>query len=278
VTVRHNGTALAFQWPEPLPAPRVDGDTATYPDVFPGVDLQVVAHADSYSQVLVVHNADAAANPALAHVRMTVTGTGLNPLVDPNGALSATDPAGVEVLRGAPPVMWDSLIDDRVGPEPSATDPGSGRVTPIEVTGSARSATATSVTDLTLTPDPAALTGPDVVYPLYIDPTMSVRKQHSTVVTDNDWAPQYDTNVLAQVGYCSGWDGCNGSWRARSYFVFPTTALQHRNGTIANIYRAKVFANQVWSADHNCAGGQPTQIWESGPFGSATNWPARPTS
>ncbi len=277
VTVRHQGGSLAFHWPTPLPAPLLDGDTATYPAVLPGVDLRLVAHEDSYSQVLVVHDAPAAANPALARIRMTVTGTGLTPRVGADGAVSATDTAGVEVLRGAPPVMWDSTADGRSGPAPTAADPGSGRVTPLRVESTtreaARSATDTSVTDLAVVPDPAALTGKDVVYPLYIDPSLAVRKQHWTVVTDNGWGPQYDTNALAQVGYCSGWDGCNGSWRARSYFVFPTTALQHRNGTRAVIHRANVFAYQVWSADHNCAGGQPTSIWRAGPFNAGTNWP-----
>lgn len=277
VTVHHAGRSLSFNWPTPLPTPRLDGDTATYPDVLPGVDLRLVAHEDSYSQILVVHDAKAAADPALARVRMTVTGTGLNPRVGDDGALSATDTDGVEVLRGAPPVMWDSTTDGRSGPAPSTSEPGSGRVTPLSVESraqsSARSATATSVTELTIVPDTAALTGANVVYPLYIDPSLGVHKQHWTIVTDNGWAPQYDTNALAQVGYCSGWAGCNGSWRARSYFVFPTTALQRRNGTRATIFRANVFAYQVWSSDHNCAGGQPTSIWQSGPFNAGTNWP-----
>lgn len=277
VTVRHAGKALAFTWPTPLPQPAVDGDTATYPGVFPGVDLRVIARADSYSQVLVVHNAEAAANPALAQLRMTVTGTGLNLRIDDAGSLVAEDPDGVDVMRGAPPLMWDSRIDDRVGPEPSDIDPGSGRVTPLEVATatqtSARSAAATSATTLTVTPEPESLTGPDVVYPLYIDPSMGVRKQHWSIITDNGWAPQYDSDVLAQVGYCSGWPGCNGAWRARSYFLMPTGDLQHRNGTQAEIYRAEFYANQVWSADHDCSGGRPTTVRESSSFNSGANWP-----
>lgn len=274
VTVRHAGKALAFSWPAPLPVPVIDGDTATYPEVLPGVDLCLVAHADSYSQVLVVHDAKAAANPALADIRMTVTGTGLTLQVGPDGSLTATDADGVAVLRGPAPVMWDSRIDKRVGPTPSDTEPGSGRITPLAVHGSVAAAarSTNTTTELTLSPNPAALTGPDVVYPLYIDPAMGVRKQHWLLVTDNGWAPRYDTTEFAQVGYCN-WDYCNGTWRARSYFEFPTAALQHRNGTQATIYRAQLYAYQVWSADHNCAGGQPTRVYESGAFGPGTAWP-----
>jgi hypothetical protein len=276
LTVRHAGAALALTWPSPLPAPTVTGDTATYPAVLPGVDLQLIAHADSYSQVLVVHDAQAAANPALTAIRLTATGTGLTLRVRADGSLTATDPAGTEVLQGAAPIMWDSRLDDHIGPTPTAREPGSGRITPIAVGGSvvtaARSATTTSTTELTLNPEPSALTGPDVVYPLYLDPTMGVHKQHWTIVTDNGWAPRYDSNEFAEVGYCN-WDYCNGRWHAHSYFEFPTAALQRHNGVRATIYRANLYAYQVWSADHNCQGGQPTTVWESGPFNAGTTWP-----
>src|SRR5256885_7828792 len=61
VTVRHGALALAFSWPAPLPAPTVAGDTATYSSVLPGVDPQLRAEGDSYSQVLVGPDATAAA-------------------------------------------------------------------------------------------------------------------------------------------------------------------------------------------------------------------------
>src|SRR5439155_21433228 len=91
VTVRHGALALAFSWPAPLPAPTVAGDTATYSSVLPGVDLQLRAEGDSYSQVLVVHDARAAAG--LAQLRLTATGTGLTLGVTADGSLSAADAA-----------------------------------------------------------------------------------------------------------------------------------------------------------------------------------------
>ncbi|MBI0384426.1 LamG domain-containing protein, partial [Streptomyces albiflaviniger] len=59
------GKTIRLSWPGKLPAPRLDGSTATYPDVLDGVDLQLTATAEGYRQVLVVRTAQAATNPDL---------------------------------------------------------------------------------------------------------------------------------------------------------------------------------------------------------------------
>lgn len=266
VSVRREGKSVAFAWPTALPAPTVAGDTATYGSVLPGVDLRLRAESDSYTQVLVVHDAAAAAR--LARLKLTATGTGLTLSVTADGRLSATDSAGAEILRGAKPFMWDSHHDDPLAPAPSAVDTGGGRVRAIAMTG-ARRATAgkAAVTELTLTPN----VGSDVVYPLYVDPGMSSRKWNWTEVTDNGWA-YYNADQEAQVGLCD-WAGCNGTWRARSYFQLDISPLWYRNGQAPAIWRAQFFAWQFWSADHNCNGGQPTTVYESGDFDGNTRWP-----
>ncbi|MEO9240223.1 MAG: LamG domain-containing protein, partial [Jatrophihabitantaceae bacterium] len=72
-----NGNAISFTWPTPLPTPTIDQDTATYSDVLPGVDLKLTAAAASYSEVLVVKDATAAANPALDQLNLQATASGL---------------------------------------------------------------------------------------------------------------------------------------------------------------------------------------------------------
>lgn len=278
IVLRHEDKSLAMSWPTPLPTPTVSGSTAIYPAILPGVDLHMTAQSDTYSQVLVVHDAPAATNPALKQIHLTAVGKGLNLTVLADGSLSASNHDGSEIFHGAPPTMWDSRLDDRTGPRPTAADLGSGRVTPLTLSGTqhtaARTPLATSTTELTLTPDAAALTVRDTVYPLYIDPSMGVRRMHYSRVTDNGWPSHYDDwGAIAQVGYCGGWEGCDGYWRARSYFQMDTTPLQPRNGLTASIWRADFYALQVWSADHNCAGGQPTTVYESGGIGPGTGWP-----
>ncbi|WP_157367990.1 LamG-like jellyroll fold domain-containing protein [Alloactinosynnema sp. L-07] len=275
ITVRNGDKAVAFSWSTPLPKPVVTGNTATYPEVFPGADLQVAANADSYSQVLIVKDAAAASNPALRSVTLRATGTGVKVTTLADGRLSATDAAGAEVFRGPRAVMWDSRVDAQVGPTPTATERGSGRVSSLAVSADAVSdGGTTTITDLTLRVDQARLTGADVVYPVYLDPSLSVRKQHWTNVTDNGWHYYDDPNQHAQVGYCSGWIGCGSpAWRARSYFNLDSSPLLPRNGKTATVWRANFFVHQIWSADHNCQGGQPTVIWESGLIDANTRWP-----
>ena len=53
---------LELGWSGTLPKPVLNGDTATYPEVMPGVDLQVTADVDGFSHLLVVKSRAAAAN------------------------------------------------------------------------------------------------------------------------------------------------------------------------------------------------------------------------
>ena len=56
-TARSGDQWLKVTWPQNLPAPQVSGATATYPDVFPGVDLTVTAGlTGGFSDTLVIKN------------------------------------------------------------------------------------------------------------------------------------------------------------------------------------------------------------------------------
>ncbi|WP_426504390.1 hypothetical protein ACPPVO_43455 [Dactylosporangium sp. McL0621] len=93
------GHKLAVSMPMRLPRPRLDGDTATYPGVLPGVDLQVTATVQGgLSEVLVVHDAAAAANPALARLRLATAAQGLQ---RPQGAQARATGTGNTTHGGA---------------------------------------------------------------------------------------------------------------------------------------------------------------------------------
>ncbi|GAA4944120.1 hypothetical protein GCM10023224_28790 [Streptomonospora halophila] len=64
--------ALSLDWPGALPEPTTEGNQATYTDVLPDVDLVLTAGVDGFTQVLVVHTAEAAQDERLAELEMAL--------------------------------------------------------------------------------------------------------------------------------------------------------------------------------------------------------------
>ena len=63
LTGNRDGRTLSLTWPKALPTPTLVGNVATYAEVLPGVDLQLKAEVEGFSQLLVVKNAEAAQEP-----------------------------------------------------------------------------------------------------------------------------------------------------------------------------------------------------------------------
>ncbi len=243
--LRRAGRELALSWPTPLPAPRLDGDFAVYPEVLPGVDLRLTAEVDGFAQLLVVKSAAAAASEQLAELRLRVAAQGVTVQEAPDGTLAAVDDgAGNAVFEALRPVMWDSSgtmapagtagartaggsdsepaasADNKPTPSagsmPAATragdadvpapgSAGGGRPAPVGVEVGAGGG------ELVLTPDETLLTGEDTVYPVYIDPQWYSPRASSWTVASRYWAgtPQWKFNgdPDAGLGYC-GWAYC----------------------------------------------------------------------
>lgn len=283
-----DGKSVELDVPFTLPAPSIDGNTITYPDVLPDVDLVVQATAEAFSEVLVVKTPEAARNPELAAIDLELTATGLTIDISPDGATHATDEGGDTVFYSAPPTMWDST-PDAGGHTPTATTASDTTVT-MDVTDTTpdltltnRSAVTTQATDtpeeigeavsVTVEPDLELLTGQDTVYPVFIDPSFSAARANFTVVRTN--APTYANNTdLFRVGYC-GWSDCGTKYSARSYFNFNTPVLAPRSGHKATIYSASLNVTQIHNGSSAATG---IQLHRSNPFTTTMAWPGTMTT
>ncbi|GAA2980322.1 LamG-like jellyroll fold domain-containing protein [Actinokineospora diospyrosa] len=280
VTLKSAQGQVALHWPTPLPAPRVDGSTATYAGVLPGVDLVLAASPLSYQQVLVVHDADAAANPALRQVKVTARSTGLTVRTGADGALSAVDAEGEVVFTGSTPTMWDSARPTATDPAPTATDPKAARVDKVTVTArevaveqpaaAGKKTTAVRNAEISVLPDVAALTRPGVKYPVYVDPSLTGNQLAWGETTANGFS-YFNAAMVAQVGRCNNSNGdCGSLTTARSYFRLNTEPIKPRSGWAAVVWTAGVYTTQVHGANGCTA--EPVRLWSSGPIFSGMSW------
>jgi hypothetical protein len=168
-TLRDGSKKLAVSFPGALPKPELAGDTATYRDVYPGVDLKVTAQSVGFTEELVVRTREAARSPKLASLKFGLTTKGVKVAADATGALRANDGRGRAVFTSPAPFMWDSSVDGeasasapeipqrKVGasgvPKKDVVDRGAGKVrvrrVPMKVS--------VGKSDLTLVPDQALL-------------------------------------------------------------------------------------------------------------------------
>ncbi|MER5587508.1 LamG domain-containing protein, partial [Streptomyces asoensis] len=143
VRMEKAGRELALSWPGELPAPVLDGATATYRDVLPDVDLRMGAQEDGFTQLLVVKSAEAAADPELTRLRLKLSADGIDVRETSEGGLEAVDEgAGSAVFEAPKPVMWDSSTREPAQRDeaPPASAPA-GNATPEGKASPAQSAT-----------------------------------------------------------------------------------------------------------------------------------------
>lgn len=247
VTLSRQGRTLSLGWASELPEPQLDGSSAVYADVLPGVDLKLTAVATGFSQVLVVKTPEAAANPDLNRLEMSVQGNGVQVEPGRDGGMSVVDENGQRIFESPVGRMWDSSGDSPAeartagqtsartaafvsDPPPQAGDgeegdPGRG---PSAGDKTGDVSVSVSPNAVTLTPDLDLLRGKDTVFPVYIDPPVKgvVRTDWTALSSDGDRFWEWDGDK--GTGYCSNYAGylCSYTpYTQRLYYEYPLTSL-----------------------------------------------------
>ncbi|WP_433042739.1 LamG domain-containing protein [Dactylosporangium sp. CS-033363] len=222
------GRSMSLGWPGgPLPAPVLDGATATYAEVAPGVDLVVNAGVETFSHVLVVKTAEAARRPEVTALSMSLATAGLSLRDAGDGRLAALDSAsGGRVFEAPAPLMWDSgdAVAERRLAEAGEASAKPARGAP-QTARKARLATRVEGGRLHLTPDPALLADPAARFPLYIDPVWTTTSRTFWTMVDSGYTaeeyPNFDGKTDERAGYCPPDSTCNNSKIKRLLYALP---------------------------------------------------------
>ncbi|MFJ8646224.1 FG-GAP-like repeat-containing protein [Streptomyces sp. NPDC093546] len=255
-TMRQDGRELSLSWPGTLPKPSVNGNTATYAEVLPGVDLTATTTVDSFSHALVVKNAKAAKNPALASVSFGLKGEGLDVKSSPDGGLRAVTPNGDAAFSAPKPLMWDSAGSEAVTSSPTAKRPLAAVLTGA-TEGSRQAPMGMKLTKhaLTLTPDKKLLSDPGTVFPVVIDPAWGkdAWKNAWSIAYKHTGYPGTENTVywnggtisdFARVGVANDPNG--GTVSANTYFRVATGDVRDKQ-IIKSTLRIKQTHAGSWS-------------------------------
>ncbi|MEU6122593.1 LamG-like jellyroll fold domain-containing protein [Streptomyces sp. NPDC047123] len=277
------GREIALSWPDTLPSPQLDGDTATYNDVLPDVDLRMGAQEDGFTQLLVVKSAKAAQSKDLAQLRLKLATDGVEVKETAQGELQAIDEGAKGAVFEAPkPMMWDSSTGTGATPAPppaalhkkaaaskgsvpqAAEEPGageSGRLAPVEVD------VTSGGDELVLTPDAEVLKGKDTTYPVFIDPQWNSPRPGAWTMASKYWAgsPQWKFNGDhdAGMGYCN-WSYCKPWDTKRLFYRMPVSEFAGKS-----ILSAEFVVRNTWSA--SCSD-RSVELWETKDISTSTTW------
>ncbi|MCX4964400.1 FG-GAP-like repeat-containing protein [Streptomyces sp. NBC_00654] len=266
-----DGRTLTLSWPTELPTPVLTENVATYSEVLPGVDLQLKAEVEGFSQLFVVKTAEAARNPELATLTYKMKTVGLTVSADAeSGSLAAVDPAGQTVFTSPTPLMWDSRTDSSTPAARSATVAGEGSAAgdifePPPGAADAQMPTTVSGDSIEIKPDQALLTGSATTYPVYIDPSWAWGKKENWTRVYKKYPKSsfWNANEVARVGYENETNGLS-----RSFFQVDTDSIKG-----AEVKSSTFRIKNVWS--WSCQD-RPVEIWQTKAISKKTTWNNQP--
>jgi RHS repeat-associated protein len=247
-TLGADAGAPALKWDGTLPAPSLDGDTATYPDVLPGTDLTAQSNPTGFELSLVV--SDPAAAAALPDaIDLPLAGNDLTWKIDSSGVLTGRDASGSILVTSAGATAWDATRDAHTD-EPLHSTP-----LELSLSGDPGSQVLHVATPRDLLEDPAT------VFPVTIDPSATWSSTAWTYIDSGFPNTSYfNSSGPAKVGTYNG-----GANKDRTLFKFKTSGLASKDIVSATF---KIYENWSWSCT-----ARAFDIWGvPNSFDSATSW------
>ncbi|WP_327673825.1 RICIN domain-containing protein [Kitasatospora sp. NBC_00458] len=314
-TLDQDGRKLTLSWPGALPAPVLDGESATYAEVAPGVDLKLTANqAGGFTQVLVVKTPAAAQDPKVKALTLGLKTEGVSVSADAGGNLNATDADGRVVFRAPAPTMWDSSTAPASPAAPvaaksgaraarSAADapaaPAAGPDTataPDTATGPADAeglkvtsdadgpglganvsqlSAAPAATSIAVTPDSAFLNAPTTTYPVYIDPAWTPTNRGTQNWT---WVQEAYPDKTHYNDYSDQYDPGVGYQQWETVKGLERYYFELDSGDLGDkvIKKATVVATQSYGAANTCSATFGVTLHPTHPIDGTTRWNKQP--
>ena len=205
------GKDLGWKWIGVLPAPMIEGSTATYPNVVENGDLVVTALPAGFSYNIVLR--EAPTQPLV--LTMPVATDGAVVTENAQGGLEVETKSGETLAEAPRPIMWDSSADAAGDPEVERVD------TMVTKTSGGNAA-------ITLAPDQGFLTDPATVYPVVVDPSFTSIADADTWVQNAEF-----TNSMSGSDELRAGTYDSGTHRARSFLKFNDTRWDGKKVTSA---------------------------------------------
>lgn len=215
-----SGEWITEIWPYGiLPTPAVEGDTATYSEVLPGVDLKMVATKTGQASIYVVKTEEAAQSAKLDGLHVVVENAELS--ADSTGTVTAETGDESSIVAGQP-LWWDSSEGG------TYREPG-GEAPPLPVThdvGADR-----VLLDVGDSVTKHEKRDGDVVYPIFVDPDWSsgiTASWYTDAAYPNQSYLSAGASDVLRVGIYQ-------QYRSDMFFQFPIGALAGKVVTSARL-------------------------------------------
>ncbi|XVQ11524.1 LamG domain-containing protein [Spirillospora sp. CA-255316] len=271
VRMSRAGRELSLSWPEKLPEPTLDGDTAVYAGVLGSdIDLRVRAEPEGFAHTFVVKTAEAAQDPRLATLAFKLNTTRLSVGTDAAGGLQAKDATSQAGVFEAPaPIMWDSTqpappAGRRAAAQDLAEGPAEGGQTaPVQV-GVANG-------QLTLKPDQGLLTSPDTTFPVYIDPVWQTNAAYAWAMVSSGYPDEsyykFSGNATEGMGRCEVAKDprCVKDQTKRLFYRMKLPSIK---GSYIQSTEFVAYETSAW----DCENPTSVQLWRTSGLSSNATW------